>query len=100
MGKKFIRLFIIKNRFEACAVIYALAVGSICRGMQFLEVYPGVSGWLLMCVCPIAVFMAGARLMEVTRKDDGHRRRKSDLDNGLRRRAADFAPATKAGTRA
>ncbi len=78
MGK-FARLFVIKNRFEACAVIYALAVGAISRGMQYLEAYPGFGGWLLMTVCPIAVFMAGARLLEVTRKDNGQRRRASDL---------------------
>ncbi len=78
MGK-FARLFVIKNRFEACAVIYALGVGAISRGMQYLEAYPGVSGWLLMTVCPIAVFMAGARLLELTRKDNGQRRRASDL---------------------
>lgn len=100
MTSKFFRLFVIKNRFEACAVIYALAVGAISRGLDYLAVYPGVGGWLLMCVCPIAVFMAGARLLEVTRKDDGQRRRKSDLDNGLRRRSADFVPAARAGTRA
>jgi len=100
MANKFFRLFVIKNRLEACAVIYALGVGAICRGMQFLEVYPGASGWLLMSVCPIAVFMAGARLMEITRKDNGHRRRKSDLDDGLRRRASDYLPAARSGTRA
>jgi len=78
MGK-FARLFVIKNRFEACAVIYALGVGAISRGMQYLEAYPGFGGWLLMTVCPIAVFMAGARLLEITRKDTGQRRRASDL---------------------
>jgi len=78
MGK-IARLFIIKTRFEACAVIYALAVGAIERGMHYLEVYPGFAGWLLMAVCPIAVFMAGARLMELTRRDSGERRRKSDF---------------------
>jgi hypothetical protein len=77
MGK-FARLFIIKNRLEACAVIYALGVGAIERGMHYLDVYPGFGGWLLMAVCPIAVFMAGARLLEFTRKDNGERRRKTD----------------------
>jgi hypothetical protein len=81
------RLFVIKTRLEACAVIYALAVGAIERGMHYLEVYPGFPGWLLMAVCPIAVFMAGARLMELTRRDAGTRRRKSD-----------FPPLSAAGT--
>jgi hypothetical protein len=78
MGK-IARLFVIKTRFEACAVIYALGVGAIERGIHYLEVYPGFGGWLLFSICPIAVFMAGARLMEMTRRDTGHRRRKADL---------------------
>lgn len=95
MGKKFLRLFVIKNRFEACAVIYALGVGAIARGMHYLDAYPGFGGWLLMSVCPIAVFMAGARLMELTRKDSGQRRRASDFPppGGFRRRASDHGAA-------
>ena len=72
-------MFVIKTRFEACAVIYALAVGAIERGLHYLEVYPGFGGWMLFTICPIAVFMAGARLMEMTRGDTGLRRRKADL---------------------
>lgn len=101
MGKKFLRLFVIKNRLEACAVIYALAVGAISRGMHYLEAYPGVGGWLLMTVCPIAVFMAGARLLEMTRKDNGARRRHGDFPppGGFRRRASDRrGAALEAGT--
>ena len=73
------RLFIIKNRFEAMAVIYALGLGAIDRGIRYLEIYPGVGGWLLFAACTGAVFMAGARLMEMTRKDSKQRRRKSDF---------------------
>jgi hypothetical protein len=73
------RLFVIKNRFEAMAVIYALGLGAIDRGMRYLEIYPGVGGWLLFAACTGAVFMAGARLMEMTRKDSKQRRRKSDF---------------------
>jgi len=72
------RLFVIKNRFEAMAVIYALGLGAIDRGIRYLEIYPGVGGWLLLAACTGAVFMAGARLMEMTRKDNRQRRRKSD----------------------
>jgi hypothetical protein len=90
MGK-IARLFVIKTRFEACAVIYALAVGAIERGLHYLEAYPGFAGWLLFSVCPIAVFMAGARLLEITRKDNGRRRRKDDLPA--------TAAAVAAGTR-
>ena len=72
-------MFIIKNRFEAMAVIYALGLGAVDRGLRYLEIYPGFGGWLLFAACTGAVFMAGARLMEMTRKDNKHRRRKTDF---------------------
>lgn len=78
MLRKFGRLFVVKNRFEACAVIYALALGAIERGLHYMEVYPGFAGWLFMAACSCAVFMAGARLLEFTRKDNRQRRRRSD----------------------
>ncbi|MDQ8755653.1 hypothetical protein RCO27_05375 [Sphingosinicella sp. LHD-64] len=74
------RLFVIKTRFEAMAVIYALALGAVERGQHYLETWPGIGGWLLAGACTGAVFLAGARLMELTRKDSGERRRRSDLD--------------------
>lgn len=64
MWTKFSRLFVIKNKFEAFAVIYALALGAVERGVHYLDQYPGVGGWLLFAVCPIAVFMAGARILD------------------------------------
>ena len=72
------RLFVIKNRFEAMAVIYALGLGAVDRGFRYLEIYPGAGGWLLAAACTGAVFMAGARLLELTRKDNKLRRRKTD----------------------
>jgi hypothetical protein len=78
MAGKIARLFIIKNRFEASAVIYALALGAIERGMHYQQIYPGVAGWLLTSACLCAVFMAGARLLETVRPDNRERRRKSD----------------------
>lgn len=74
------RLFVIKTRFEAMAVTYALAVGAVTRGSHYLVEYPGVGGWLLLAACTGSVFMAGARLMEMTRRDSGQRRRRLDLD--------------------
>jgi len=72
-------LFVLKNRWEAIALIYALALGAVERGLNYLEQYPGWGGWLLFLACTGAVFIAGARLMETTRKDSGPRRRRSDL---------------------
>jgi hypothetical protein len=64
MWTKFARLFVIKSKFEAFAVIYALGLGAVERGVHYLQQYPGFGGWLLFAVCPIAVFMAGARILE------------------------------------
>jgi hypothetical protein len=82
MLRKIARLFVIKTRFEALAVIYALAVGAVTRGMHYLEEYPGVFGWLLFAACTAAVFMAGAKILEVTRRDTGLRRRRTDPASG------------------
>lgn len=69
MWKKLARLFVIKTRFEALAVIYALAVGAVSRGFDYLEQYPGLAGYALFLACTGAVFMGGAKLLEVTRPE-------------------------------
>lgn len=76
--KRLARLFVIKTRFDACVIIYALALGAITRGENYLAQYPGVGGWLLFAACLGAVVMAGAKLMEITRPRPLHRRRWSD----------------------
>ena len=81
MLRKIARLFVIKTRFDAMAVIYALALGAITRGMHYLDQYPGVGGYLLFAACTGAVFLAGAKIMEATRPDTGKRRRSSDLES-------------------
>jgi hypothetical protein len=77
--KRIGRLFVIKTRVEALFVIYALALGAIERGFHYLERFPGFGGWLLFAACTGTVFMAGAKLLEITRSDSGERRRRSDL---------------------
>ena len=67
MMKKLLRLFLIKTRLEAYAIIYALAVGATTRGFIFLHQHPGPGGWLLFAACTGAVFMAGAKLLDATR---------------------------------
>jgi hypothetical protein len=66
MLKKALRLFVIKTRPEAWAIIYALAVGATTRGFSYLEQYPGGWGWLLFAACSGAVFMAGAKILDAT----------------------------------
>ncbi|MGQ0660835.1 hypothetical protein [Sphingosinicella sp.] len=73
------RLFTIKTRWEALLVIYALALGATDRGFHYVALYPGWGGWLLFLACTGTVFIAGAKLMELTRKDNGERRRKTDF---------------------
>ena len=67
MLKKALRLFVIKNRFEAWAIIYAIALGATTRGIQYLSLYPGWPGKLLFLTCSGAVFMAGAKILDGTR---------------------------------
>lgn len=61
------RPFTIKTKFEAFLVIYGLAVGATERGVHYLDQYPGAGGWLLFAVCPLAVFMAGGRVLDSVR---------------------------------
>lgn len=69
MWSALLRLFTIKTKFEAFLVIYGLGVGAIERGMRYLDTYPGWGGWMLFLVCPIAVFMAGARILDSVERD-------------------------------
>lgn len=64
MWKKFKRLFIIKTKFEAFLITYALATGAVARGQDYLVQYPGFGGKLLFVACTGAVFMAGAKMIE------------------------------------
>jgi hypothetical protein len=67
--RKIGRLFVIKNRFEASAIIYALALGSAERGQIYLAQYPGFGGKLLFLASCVAVFMAGAKIMDAMRHE-------------------------------
>jgi membrane protein implicated in regulation of membrane protease activity len=68
MFGKIARLFKIKTRLEAFAVIYALAVGAVGRGYEYMEMYPGPAGYLLFAACSAAVFMAGAKILDSTQR--------------------------------
>lgn len=63
MWTRIARLFVIKTKFEAFLVIYGLGLGAVERGVHYLEQYPGLGGKLLFAACPIAVFMAGGRIL-------------------------------------
>ncbi len=67
MWTRLTRLFVIKNRFEAYAIIYALALGGVSRGFVYLDQYPGTFGYALFAACTGAIFMAGAKILDATR---------------------------------
>lgn len=64
MLRKLGRLFVIKTRFEAFLIIYALALGSSARGMIYLHDYPGFGGKLLFLATTGAVFLGGAKILD------------------------------------
>lgn len=67
MLRKVARLFVIKTRFEAYLIIFALAVGAMERGKGYLVEYPGTGGWLLFWACSGAVMLAGAKILDALR---------------------------------
>lgn len=67
MWTKIKRLFIIKTRWEACFIIYALGLGAIERGLHYLDRFPGVGGWMLMAACTGSVFLGGAKIFDCLR---------------------------------
>jgi hypothetical protein len=64
MLRKIARLFVIKSRWEAYLIIYALGLGATERGAHYLQQFPGWGGDLLFLACTGAVFMAGAKILD------------------------------------
>ena len=67
MWTKVKRLFVIKTRWEAYLIIYALALGAMTRGAQYTVEYPGVGGYLLMAATGGAVMLGGAKILDAIR---------------------------------
>lgn len=84
MWTKFKRLFVIKTRFEACLIIYALGLGAIERGILYTHQYPGVGGYLLLAACTGSVFLGGAKIFDCLRYEAAERAMKAApaIDNG------------------
>lgn len=70
MLRKLGRLFVIKTRFEAYAVTYAIAVGSVERGLHYMQQLPGTNGYILAAACLGVPFIAGAKLLDSVRKPE------------------------------
>lgn len=67
MLRKIGRLFVIKTRFEAFVIVYALALGSTARGTAYLHQFPGFGGHLLFLATTGSVFLAGAKMLDCIR---------------------------------
>jgi hypothetical protein len=78
MLRKIGRLFVIKTRWEAFMIIYALALGATERGSAYLTQYPGFGGKLLFAACTGAVFMAGAKVLDCIKYEQAEKQRKDE----------------------
>jgi len=73
MLAKIKRLFVIKTRFEAYLIIYALALGAMTRGAHYTIQYPGWGGYLLWAATGGAVFLGGAKILDAIRYEQDAR---------------------------
>ncbi|AKQ42517.1 membrane protein [Aurantiacibacter atlanticus] len=73
MLQKIARLFVIKTRWEAFLIIYALALGATSRGADYIVEYPGWGGYALFFACTGAVFLAGAKILDCLKYEREHR---------------------------
>ena len=78
MLRKIGRLFVIKTRFEAYLIIYALALGAMTRGAHYTLEYPGWGGYLLFAATAGAVFLGGAKILDAIRYEQEAKAREAD----------------------
>jgi hypothetical protein len=89
MLRKIGRLFVIKNRFEAFAIIYALALGATNRGLVYLETFPPYWREALFLACCLAVLMAGAAILDSLKVKQEVAALKEQLESRAVREASD-----------
>ena len=77
MLRKIGRLFVIKTRWEAYLIIYALALGAMTRGVHYTVEYPGVGGSLLWACTAGAVFLGGAKILDAIKYEQEKREAES-----------------------
>ncbi|WP_260923342.1 hypothetical protein [Novosphingobium sp. 9] len=75
MLRKIARLFTIKTRWEACMIIYALALGATERGTVYIARFPGFGGKLLFLACMGSVVLAGAKVFDCLKYEKAERER-------------------------
>lgn len=80
MLRKIGRLFVIKTRFEAYLIIFALALGAMTRGAHYTLQYPGVGGYLLWAATAGAVFLGGAKILDAIRYEQEAKTREAESE--------------------
>ncbi len=70
--KMIMRLFTIKTKLEVFMITYALGLGAVKRGQEYLLQYPGNIGKIFFLLCTGAVFIAGAKMLEAVELDDAY----------------------------
>lgn len=81
MLRKIGRLFVIKTRWEAYLIIYALALGAMTRGAHYTVQYPGWGGYLLFAATAGAVFLGGAKILDALRYEEEAKTREAASEN-------------------
>lgn len=84
MLRKIGRLFVIKTRWEAYLIIYALALGAMTRGVHYTEQFPGIGGYLLWAATAGAVFLGGAKILDAIRYEQEAKARKAAKESAER----------------
>lgn len=67
--KKIMRLFTIKTKLEVFLITYALGLGAVKRGHEYMIQYPGSIGKVFFVLCTGAVFIAAAKMLEAVELD-------------------------------
>jgi len=83
MLRKVSRLFVIKTRFEAYLIIYALALGAMTRGAHYTTQYPGWGGYMLWAATAGAVFLGGAKILDAIRYEQEAKARQAELETSV-----------------
>ncbi|MEY3916083.1 MAG: hypothetical protein RLZZ604_1213 [Pseudomonadota bacterium] len=67
--KRILRLFTIKTKLEVFMITYALGLGAVKRGQEYMIQYPGNIGKLFFLLCTGAVFIAAAKMLQAVELD-------------------------------
>lgn len=67
--KRILRLFTIKTKLEVFMITYALGLGAVKRGQEYLVQYPGNIGKVFFVLCTGADFIAAAKMLQAVELD-------------------------------